>query len=65
MNNSQYKKKKGYVLVAVMVVVFFMSAVMVSTFTIAMRYMFSAKKNLNSITEIRNVITEEYPYAWY
>ena len=45
-------KKKGYVLVFVMVLSFIMTVTLAATFTIVMRYMFMAKNNLHdSITE--------------
>ena len=57
-------KKKGYVLVVVMILSLLMSITVVSTFTIVMRYMFHARDNIGSMNTIHYEITEEeYPSA--
>ncbi len=57
-------KKKGYVLVVVMILSLLMSITVVSTFTIVMRYMFHARDNIGNMNTINYEISEEeYPSA--
>lgn len=61
-------KKKGYVLVFVMVLSFIMTVTLAATFTIVMRYMFIAKNNLHSsITEpaVYHDVEEIEAYGWF
>ena len=61
-------KKKGYVLVFVMVLSFIMTVTLAATFTIVMRYMFMAKNDLHdSITEqtAYHDVEEIEAYGWF
>lgn len=67
MKSNKLKKRKGYVLAVVMILSFVMTVTIISTFTIVVRYMTSAKNNLNDLSgtvEIYNGAYEEvYPDA--
>ena len=52
MNN----KRKGYILVIVMVLSLILSITAVSTFTIVMRYMFHAKENIGELNMAQHYV---------
>ena len=56
------KKQKGYVLAIVILLTFFLTVTVASTFTIVMRYMMYAKRNLNELqtTTYYEVIEEDW-----
>ena len=55
-------KQKGYVLAIVILLTFFLTVTVASTFTIVMRYMMYAKRNLNKLqtTTYYEVIEEDW-----
>ena len=64
MNN--HKKQKGYVLAIVIILTFVMTVTIASAFTLIMRYMMFAKKDLGNFLDNNNaaivVIGEEVRY---
>ena len=65
MNNKNAKKKKGYMLVIVMVFSLILSITAVATFTIVMRYMFYAKGALGGMNSIKyETYQEDYLHEW-
>lgn len=57
------EKKKGYVLAIVIILIFVMTMVVTSAFTILMRYMLAAKNDLQNLSEetlTQNIIGDIY-----
>ena len=57
------EKKKGYVLAIVIILIFVMTMAVTSAFTILMRYMLSAKNDLQNLSEetlTQNIIGDIY-----